>query len=47
MITAVQTIMGQDCPTCRAPLTSVGEAVPWCGSCEWNLDAFPDGRSDT
>jgi heat shock protein HtpX len=47
MITAVQTIMGEECPTCRGPLTSVGDAVPWCGSCEWNLDAFPDGRSDT
>lgn len=47
MITAVQTIMGVECPTCRGPLTSVGDAVPWCGSCEWNLDAFPDSRADT
>jgi heat shock protein HtpX len=47
MITAVQTIVGEDCPTCRVPLISAGDAVPWCGSCEWNLDAFPDGRSDS
>jgi heat shock protein HtpX len=44
MITAVQTIMGEECPTCRGPLISVDDAVPWCGSCEWNLDAFPDSR---
>ncbi|MEV6844946.1 M48 family metallopeptidase [Actinoplanes sp. NPDC051411] len=43
----MQTIMGDGCPTCRGSLTSVGDAVPWCGSCEWNLDTFPDNRSDT
>jgi Zn-dependent protease with chaperone function len=47
MITAVQTIMGEECPTCRGPLTSVGEAVPWCGSCEWNLDEFSDDGPGT
>jgi Zn-dependent protease with chaperone function len=47
MITAVQTIMGEGCPYCRGPLTKVGEAAPWCGTCEWNLDSFPGDRSDS
>jgi Zn-dependent protease with chaperone function len=44
MITAVPTITGDDCPTCRVPLTTLGEAAPWCGTCEWNLDRFPEER---
>jgi heat shock protein HtpX len=47
MITAVQMIVGEECPTCRGPLTGVDDAVPWCGSCEWNLDAFPEGHGPT
>jgi heat shock protein HtpX len=46
MITAVPTIMGDDCPDCRVPLVKLGDAAPWCGTCEWNLDDFPDNRAD-
>ncbi len=47
MITAVQTFMGDDCPHCAVPLTKLGDATPWCGACEWNLDHFPDNRAYT
>jgi heat shock protein HtpX len=44
MITAVEMI---DCPDCREPLTKLGEAAPWCGACEWNLNTFADRPSDS
>ncbi|BFU43605.1 M48 family metalloprotease [Krasilnikovia sp. MM14-A1004] len=36
-------IVETECPACGTALTSLPEAEPWCGSCEWNLDLFlPD-----
>ncbi|AGL18280.1 M48 family metallopeptidase [Actinoplanes sp. N902-109] len=32
------------CPQCQDTLVSVGDADPWCGACEWNLDSFPHAR---
>ncbi|MBB4748345.1 M48 family metallopeptidase [Actinoplanes lobatus] len=29
------------CPLCAGALTTLPEQEPWCGACEWNLDAFP------
>lgn len=29
------------CPECAGDLIVVEGAAPWCGRCEWNLDAFP------
>lgn len=28
------------CPRCATDLTTVDGAPPWCGKCEWNLDAL-------
>ncbi|MBO3740100.1 M48 family metallopeptidase [Actinoplanes flavus] len=28
------------CPRCAGALTTLPEQAPWCGACEWNLDAF-------
>lgn len=47
MITVVPTIVRDECPDCRVPLVTLSEATPWCGACEWNLDHFPDSRSDS
>ncbi|WP_155373251.1 M48 family metallopeptidase [Catellatospora vulcania] len=35
---------GAACGACGQPLVSERDALPWCESCEWNLDAF-DRRS--
>lgn len=47
MITAVPTIVGEECPNCRVPLMGLADATPWCGACEWNLDHFSDGAADS
>lgn len=47
MIATVPTILGDECPDCRVPLVRLGDAAPWCGACEWNLDDFPDRRTDS
>ncbi|MEV4481619.1 hypothetical protein [Micromonospora coxensis] len=31
---------GSACPRCAQATVSIGEAVPWCAACEWNLDTF-------
>ncbi|WP_433731245.1 hypothetical protein ACQP2Y_22200 [Actinoplanes sp. CA-051413] len=33
--------MQNACPECAGDLIVVEKAAPWCGRCEWNLDAFP------
>lgn len=36
-------VVPDDCPSCAAPLVTENSTIPWCGDCEWNLDAFePD-----
>jgi heat shock protein HtpX len=32
------------CPTCGYPQVTVGDEVPWCASCGWNLDRHDPGR---
>ncbi|MEU8611264.1 M48 family metalloprotease [Actinoplanes sp. NPDC048791] len=32
--------MQNACPECAGDLTVFEDAAPWCGRCEWNLDAF-------
>ncbi|MEU8007622.1 M48 family metallopeptidase [Catellatospora sp. NPDC049111] len=35
---------GAPCGACGQPLVSERDALPWCESCEWNLDAFDRQR---